>query len=135
MAKVVTCLLENKGEILILRRSEEVGTYRELWGGVAGFVEEDEEPYETAVKEIKEEVGVEEKDILLVKKEDAIKFIDLYEDKLYDWIVYPFLFHVKEKDKIQIDWEHTEYRWIKPSELKEYDTVPRFKEVVSKIYE
>ena len=40
MAKVVTCLLENKGEILILRRSEEVGTYRELWGGVAGFVED-----------------------------------------------------------------------------------------------
>jgi 8-oxo-dGTP pyrophosphatase MutT (NUDIX family) len=135
MAKVVTCLLENKGEILILRRSEEVGTYRELWGGVAGFVEEDEDPYKTAIKEIKEEVGVEENDLLLVRKEDAIKFTDLYEDKMYDWIVYPFLFHIKEKDKIQLDWEHTEYRWIKPSELKEYDTVPRFKEIVSKIYE
>ena len=135
MAKVVTCLLENKGEILILRRSEEVGTYRELWGGVAGFVEEDEDPYKTAIKEIKEEVGIEEKDLLLVKKEDAIKFVDLYEDKLYDWVVYPFLFHIKGKDKIQLDWEHTEYRWIKPSELKGYDTVPRFKEIVLKIYE
>ena len=54
MPNVVTCLLENNGEILILKRSEEVGTYQELWGGVAGFVEEDEDPRETAVKEIKE---------------------------------------------------------------------------------
>lgn len=134
MPKVVTCLLENNGEILILKRSEEVGTYQELWGGVAGFVEEDEDPRETAVKEIKEEAGIEKKDLLLVKKEDAIKFTDLYGDKLYDWIVYPFLFHIKDRDKIQIDWEHTEFRWVKPSELKKYDTVPRFKEIVLKIF-
>lgn len=134
MPKVVTCLLENNGEILILRRSEEVGTYRELWGGVAGFVEDDEDPRETAIKEIKEEAGIEKKDLLLVKKEDAIKFTDLYEDKLYEWIVYPFLFHIKDRGKIQIDWEHTEFRWVKPSELKKYDTVPRFKEIVLKIF-
>jgi len=134
MPKVVTCLLENNGEILILKRSEEVGTYQELWGGVAGFVEEDEDPRETAVKEIKEEAGIEKKDLLLVKKEDAIKFTDLYGDKLYDWIVYPFLFHIKDRDKIQIDREHTEFRWVKPSELKKYDTVPRFKEIVLKIF-
>ena len=134
MAKVVTCLLENKGEILILRRSDEVGTYKELWGGIAGFVEEGEEPYETALKEIKEEVGIEKEYLLSIKKEDAVKFIDLYGDKLYDWEVYPFLFHIKDRDKIQLDWEHTEFRWIKPSELKKYDTVPRFKEIVSKIF-
>ena len=134
MAKVVTCLLENKGEILILRRSEDVGTYRELWGGVAGFVEEGEEPYETALKEIKEEVGIGKKEVLSVKKEDPVKFTDLYENKLYDWIVYPFLFHIKGRDMIQIDWEHTEFRWIKPSELKNYDTVPRFREIVLKIF-
>ena len=134
MPNVVTCLLENNGEILILKRSEEVGTYQELWGGVAGFVEEDEDPCETAVKEIKEEVGIEKKDLLLVKKEDAIKFTDLYGGKLYDWIVYPFLFHIKDRDKIQIDWEHTEFRLVKPSELKKYDAVPRFKEIVLKIF-
>lgn len=134
MPKVVTCLLENNGEILILKRSEEVGTYQELWGGVAGFVEGNEEPQETAIKEIKEEVGIEKKDLLLVKKEDVIKFTDLYGDKLYEWIVYPFLFHIKDRGKIQIDWEHTEFRWVKPSELKKYDTVPRFKEIVLKIF-
>jgi 8-oxo-dGTP pyrophosphatase MutT (NUDIX family) len=51
-----------KGDkLLILKRSDKVGTYKGLWGGVAGYVEENEEPYETALKEIKEEVGIEKK--------------------------------------------------------------------------
>lgn len=133
MPKVITCILENGGEILILRRSEKVGTYVDMWGGVAGFVEEDEEPYDTAIKEINEEVGMKENDLFFVKKEEPIKFTDLYEERLYDWTVYPFLFHIKERDKVKIDWEHTEYRWIKPNELQEYTTVPRFKEIVIKM--
>ena len=134
MTRVVTCLLENDGEILILKRSEDVGTYQELWGGVAGFVEGNEAPYDTALKEIKEEVGIDKKDLLLVKKEDAVKFTDLYEDKLYDWIVFPFLFHITDRKMIKIDWEHTEFLWVKPADLKHYETVPRFKEIVAKIF-
>jgi len=134
MPKVVTCLLENNGEILILRRSDDVGTYQEMWGGVAGFVEENEEPFDTAIKEIKEEVGLDKDDLLSLKRLDSIRFTDLYRDKLYDWIVYPFLFHINDRDKIKIDWEHTEFRWIKPSELNNYETVPRFKEIVIKIF-
>jgi len=133
MPKVVTCLLENNGEILLLKRSEDVGTYQELWGGVAGFIEENEEPRQTALKEIKEETGIEKNELLLLKQEDAIRFTDLYENKLYEWIVYAFLFHIDDREKVQIDWEHTEFRWIKPSQLNEFDTVPRFKEIVIKI--
>ena len=40
MPKVVTCILQYKNKILILKRSNKVGTYKEMWGGVAGFVEE-----------------------------------------------------------------------------------------------
>ena len=102
-------------------------------GGVAGFVEDGEEPYDTAIKEIREEVGLEKEDLLCVKKNDAIQFSDLYGDKLYNWIVYPFLFHINDGDKIKIDWEHTEFRWIKPSDIEKYETVPRFKEIIVKI--
>ncbi|WP_435180372.1 initiation factor 2B [Halorussus sp. AFM4] len=38
---VVTCFLRNRGEVLLLRRSDEVGSYAGLWGGVAGHVEGD----------------------------------------------------------------------------------------------
>ena len=44
MPRVVTCLLvNNEGDLLILKRSNRVRTYKGLWGGVAGYVEEDEE--------------------------------------------------------------------------------------------
>lgn len=134
MPKVVTCLLEYNGKILILKRSDKVRTYKGLWGGVAGYIEENENPYETAIKEIGEEVNIEKGDIRLVKKIDPVKFTDLYKGKKYDWIIYPFLFTIEKKDKVKIDWEHTEFRWIFPSEIEMYNTVPHLKEIISKIF-
>jgi len=31
---------------------------------------------------------------------------------------------LKKKPDIKLNWEHTEYRWIKPEELKKFDIVP-----------
>jgi 8-oxo-dGTP pyrophosphatase MutT (NUDIX family) len=134
MPNVVTVLLINDEEkILILKRSNKVRTYKGLWGGVAGYIEENEKPYETALKEIKEEVGLENEDVKFLKKFDPISFTDIYEGKHYDWKIFSFLFKIKEKRKIKIDWEHSEYRWIAPSEIKKFDTVPHFKDIVSKL--
>ena len=135
MPSVVTCLLKHNGKLLILKRSDKVRTYKGLWGGVAGYVEEDETPYETAVKEIKEEVGIERGNVRLIKKSDPVKFTDCYNGKKYDWIIYPFLFTIEKDIKVKIDWEHTEFRWIPPSEIEKYNTVPHLKEIVSKIFE
>jgi 8-oxo-dGTP pyrophosphatase MutT (NUDIX family) len=134
MPRVVTCLLEHDGKILLLRRSKIVGTYRGLWGGVAGFVEENEDPYKTAIKEIKEEVGIDNDDFRLIKRGDPVSFIDVYEGKEYDWTVFPFLFTIESKNKIKIDWEHSCYEWIIPSDIENYDTVPRLKEIVLKFF-
>lgn len=130
MPKVVTCILQYKNKILILKRSNKVGTYKEMWGGVAGFVEENEEPYDTAIKEIKEEVGLDFKDIKLVKKGNYINFQDKYESKTYNWIIFPFLFELKENKIINLDWEHLEYKWIDPSNISHFKTVPRLKDVI-----
>ena len=135
MSRVVTCLLEYSGKLLILKRSDKVRTYKGLWGGVAGYVEENEVPYETAVKEIEEEVGIEKGDIRLIKKSDPVEFTDYYDGRKYDWIIYPFLFAIEKKDKVKIDWEHTEFRWFFPSEIENYNTVPHLKEIISKIFE
>lgn len=130
---VVTCVLTNKkNEILILKRSDKVKTYKGLWGGVAGYVEKDEKPVETAFKEIKEETGLNENEVNLVKKIDLISFRDVDEGEEFFWHVHPFVFRVEKKGKINIDWEHSEYRWIPPSKIFDFDTVPHFKELVSK---
>jgi 8-oxo-dGTP pyrophosphatase MutT (NUDIX family) len=133
MPQVVTCLLEHDGKILLLKRSNLVRTYRGLWGGVAGYVEELEDPYDTAIKEISEEVGISLDALTLVKKGNPLEISDTYEGRRYDWIVYPFLFHVEDKELVRIDWEHVEYRWMFPSEVKKLDTVPGLDEVVAQL--
>jgi 8-oxo-dGTP pyrophosphatase MutT (NUDIX family) len=133
MPQVVTCILEHGGKILLFKRSNLVGTYRGLWGGVAGYVEELEDPYDTAVKEIRQEAGIGVDALELVRKGESIEFSDTYDGRRYDWIVYPFLFHIESKELVRVDWEHEEYRWVFPSEVKKFDTVPGLDEVVAQL--
>ena len=134
MTDVATALLINSdGELLILKRSSKVSTYKGLWAGISGYVEENEMPYQTAIKEIKEEVRIDEKDIVFIKELGPISFKDTYNGKQYHWNIFIFLFKTEKKDKIHIDWEHSEYRWVPPSHVEKYDTVPHFKDVVSEL--
>ena len=117
---VVTCFLEQSKMILILRRSNRVGTYQRLWAGVSGYIETD--PLDQAYSEIREEAGLFKNNIRLVAQGKTLEVID--KDLNRKWIVHPFLFHVLDPDKIMIDWEHTEIKWIKPGDLSKYPTVP-----------
>jgi hypothetical protein len=49
------------------------------------------------------------------------------------WIVHPFLFH-STTNLIRTDWEHDEIRWINPSDIQSYKTVPKLKEALDKVY-
>jgi PncC family amidohydrolase len=126
---VVTCFLEHGRKILILRRSRKVGTYRRSWAGVSGYIETND--IDQAFTEIRQETQLYQKDLKLVKKGEPLEVIDKNLNRR--WIVHPFLFHVKAPDKIKIDWEHTESRWIKPSELKKYDTVPGLAKALARV--
>jgi 8-oxo-dGTP pyrophosphatase MutT (NUDIX family) len=135
MTKVVTCLLIDKNDnILILKRSDKVRTYKGYWSGISGYIEEDEKPIDTAFKEIRQETGLNDKNIKLIKTVNPIEFTDIYEEEKYHWKVYPFLFRVTKESKIQIDWENIRYRWIKPSDIDKFETVPHLKEVVVKLF-
>jgi 8-oxo-dGTP diphosphatase len=134
MPQVVTSIVESQGRILILRRSDLVRTYKGQWGGVAGYVEPDEEPTQTAFKELREETGFMPDQVELVLQDDPIAFTDVYREERYDWVVHPFLFHLKTHCEPTIDWEHSEYTWVDPSELSAYDTVPHFKDTVEKLW-
>jgi 8-oxo-dGTP pyrophosphatase MutT (NUDIX family) len=134
MPDVVSCILKWKNKILILQRSEEVGTYKRLWGGITGFIESDERPLMTAYKEILEEVGISEDEINLKISLEPISFTDSYNGIAYTWVVHPFVFILKFKPIIQLDWEHITYEWIDPIDIVKYDTVPMLREIVQKIF-
>ena len=114
---VVTCFLMRRGKILILRRSEKVGTYRCKWAGVSGYIEKGERPVDTAFKEIHEETGLTAADAALVREGPILPVA------LTNFVVHPFLFEVK-RGRIRLDREHTAHRWIRPSELRRFGTVP-----------
>ena len=127
--QVVTCFLESDGEILILRRSEQVGSYQGRWAGVSGYVETT--PDEQALVEIREETSLGEEDIKLIKKGEPLSAED--ERLGVRWIVHPYLFHIRERGKIRIDWEHKEVKWIKPEEIGNYQIVPMLKETLARV--
>lgn len=126
---VVTCFLLSQGEVLLLRRSEKVGTYRGMWAGVSGYIEGD--PDEQAYKEISEEVGLKPREVQLVRKGESLRIPDDTLRRL--WIVHPYLFRVTDRDKLRLDWEHVEWKWISPAEIDNFETVPKLKETLQQV--
>jgi len=113
-----------------LRRSEQVGSYQGKWAGVSGYVEKTAD--EQALVEIEEETGLSPEDIELIKRGKPLPIKD---EKLgVKWVVHPYLFHIKDRSEIKIDWEHTEVRWIKPEEIGNYETVPMLRETLARVY-
>ena len=127
---MVTCFLESDSEILILRRSGQVGSYQGRWAGVSGYIETTAD--EQALTEIEEETSLSEECLKLIKKGRPLVVKD---DKLgVKWVVHPYLFHIKDRDKIKIDWEHKEARWIQPRDIDNFETVPKLKETLARVY-
>ena len=138
---VVTCFLLRTGphghdEVLILRRSGRVRTYRGRWAGVSGYVESmplgASSPEKQARREVEEETGLSSADAELVRAGEPFTFEDPELDTR--WTVHPFLFRVRPGAAIAIDWEHTEARWVRPGALGRYRTVPRLGEALARVY-
>lgn len=125
-ATVITVFIKYKEEILILKRSNKVATYQGRWNTVAGYIDELKPIHEKIIEEINEEIGVKKDNILSQRIGKSYMFKDMKVNKT--WIVIPVLVELKNKPDIKLDWEHTEYKWIKPEELKRYNIVPKIEE-------
>jgi len=132
---VVTCfLLRRSGgedEILLLRRSQQVGTYRGRWAGVSGYIEETD-ALTQAYAEIEQETGLASEDVQLLRTGEPLEVVDAEAERR--WMVHPFLFGVREPARIRTDWEHIETRWIRPQDIFRYETVPQLAETLMRVY-
>ncbi|MFC4542517.1 NUDIX domain-containing protein [Halosolutus amylolyticus] len=123
-AHVVTAFLRHRGAMLLLRRSDAVGTYRGQWGGVSGFAEGD--PDEQVRFEIREETGLGPDAVSIVRSGRPVEFED--SDLGRTWVVHPYLFD-SERREIELSEEHDAYEWVSPTAMVDPDadqeTVPK----------
>ena len=126
--RIVTSFIKFNDEILILKRSEKVRSMNGLWSGVSGIIENNEKPIDRAKIEIFEEVGIRDKEIRLLKKLEKMK-ISSQQYKNHEWEIFPFLFETKNRN-IELNWENSEFKWILPKELKNYQTVPSLEKIL-----
>ncbi|MFC4448815.1 NUDIX domain-containing protein [Halorussus aquaticus] len=142
---VVTCFLRNRGEVLLLRRSEAVGSYPGKWGGVAGHAEghpdaggrtassepssADAREDAAAREEIEEETGLLDA-CTLAREGVTFEFTD--EDLDTKWVVHPYLFDCERRDA-ETDWETDEFEWVHPTEILRRDAVPNLWTAYSRV--
>ena len=126
--KIVTSFIKNNDKFLILKRSKNVKTMKDLWAGISGIIEKNETPLERAKIEIFEETGIKEEQIKLLKAADEMR-VGSPQYKNHEWEVFPFLFESKNP-VVKLNWENSDSKWILANELKNYKTVPNLEKVL-----
>ena len=108
--RVVDCYVyqqTDKGlKFLILKRNEKK-LYEHLWQGVAGKIEKDEEAWQTAIRELKEETGLDP--VKMFVADHISQFYEKHGDRVN--LVPVFGIEVDSKNVILSD-EHIEYKWV-----------------------
>ena len=130
--KIVTTFLRNSDKILLLKRSQKVKSMKNLWAGISGIIEGDEEPVKRAKIEVYEEVGIEESNIKLIKEGDVI-LIESPQYENHQWEVYPFLFSCDNRE-VKLNWENSDSKWISVNELNDFTTVPSLDKVLTRLF-
>jgi predicted aconitase with swiveling domain/ADP-ribose pyrophosphatase YjhB (NUDIX family) len=123
---VITVVVRSRGRILLLRRSDKVGSYRGQWACVSGFIEGHEADEDAARRELLEEINM--ADPKIVRRIEP----QVFRDSDTVWCVHPFLVDAKDP-KIRTDWEHQAYEWVAPKDVSGYPTVPGLQQVICKL--
>ena len=102
---VAKVFLENdKGQILLLRRSNTAPRRALEWDLPGGFVEAGEDPLAAAKRELAEEAGIaidDAKEVLVVK--------DIYEHTI---VFRHYVLALSEHPEVTLSYEHDTYMWV-----------------------
>lgn len=130
VAPVLICFVRYNNKFLLLKRSDKVLAYKNLWSSLAGFIDDEQSVEDKIVEEITEELGLNKTDIAKIIKGEVYTFKDKKIDR--DWVRHLFVVDILNPN-IKLDWEHTDYKWVDTNEVNKYKTTPGFAEDLSKV--
>jgi ADP-ribose pyrophosphatase YjhB (NUDIX family) len=131
VAPVITVFVKYRDKILLLRRSDRVSTYKGKWNTVAGYLDELRPLKEKILEELREEIGIDEGVISSIEIGEFFEFTDREIGR--KWIVTPALVELLKEPRIKLNWEHSEYRWISPEEMGNFETIPNLDQSLKKV--
>jgi mutator protein MutT len=121
-------LVHREGRLLVVKRAQ--APNRGLWAFPGGKVEEGETPMQTAVRETKEEVGL---DVEIEGLFDVVTYM-LSELGRGDWrqvVLVDYLAKPTDR-RVRLNSESSAYRWVLPEELLRLDTTPQMRACADK---
>lgn len=127
---VITVFVMFEGKLLLMKRSDKVGTYKGKWMALAGYYDEPVTFKSKVVEELREEIGV----IRYKSMTASPSFIFEDKDIGKKWIIFSAVVELAGKPDIVLDWEHSEFIWIDPSDLHKYDIVPSLEKTFRKVF-
>ncbi|MEK7547102.1 MAG: NUDIX domain-containing protein [Patescibacteria group bacterium] len=130
-APVVNCIVRHGDKILIVKRSSDLRFYPGLWNGIGGFLDDEKSLEEKVKEELGEEIGLREEEIISIKLGEVFDFDDPAIGKT--WVTHPVLVDAAT-DRVVLDWEAQEYKWVKPEELKNFETAAGFLRTVENFF-
>ncbi|MBI2508133.1 NUDIX hydrolase [Candidatus Woesearchaeota archaeon] len=125
---VVTGIVKLKDKILLLKRNSKMEMHPDKWSLPGGKVISGETLFQALQREIKEETNLEIK--------EAKKYISDYtftRPSGKNTVGFCFLVDAKN-NKVRLSKEFTNFTWINPDEIGNYDIIPYLKEDVRKAF-
>jgi 8-oxo-dGTP diphosphatase len=109
--------------LLILKRKDDDDTYPGVWDCVGGHFEKGESAEQCMLREAREEAG---QTMKIVRLGPLIEFVDEYGRA----VAVSFVLRPDAKSQVVLT-EHSEFKWIKLSEVEDYEIVPDLAKALS----
>lgn len=111
--EVALAVPQKEEKFLLVKRSQENSSSGE-WAFPGGKIEEGESASEAAVRELEEETGLSGEIVT-----QGSSYID--KGELGYWRIYPV--HVEASGTVELDYEHSEFKWLNLEQLEEHETM------------
>ena len=125
MIETTLCYIEKENKYLMLHRvKKEKDINRDKWIGIGGKLEKGETKEEALIRECREELAV------------TLSVGDVFMDVIHEYpdiTVHLTLFNAKIAKGVPEKIEHNDIKWIKVSEIDNFDFCPADEEILDKL--